>query len=117
MMSLNSRPSLEYRYTLQESELRAYTRNYQLAENLYLFLLQKKEEASISYISALPNLKVIDYAYSSLFPISPRKNIIYLAALLLAFLIPFGVLYLLKLFDSKVHTRDQIEKNISRQAF
>ena len=51
---------------LQESELRAYTRNYQLAENLYLFLLQKKEEASISYISALPNLKVIDYANSSL---------------------------------------------------
>ena len=102
---------------LQESELRAYTRNYQLAENLYLFLLQKKEEASISYISALPNLKVIDYAYSSLFPISPRKNIIYLAALLLAFLIPFGVLYLLKLLDSKVHTRDQIEKNISRASF
>ena len=102
---------------LQESELRAYTRNYQLAENLYLFLLQKKEEASISYISALPNLKVIDYAYSSLFPISPRKNIIYLAAFLLAFLLPFAVLYLLKLLDSKVHTRDQIEKNISKASF
>ena len=102
---------------LQESELRAYTRNYQLAENLYLFLLQKKEEASISFISALPNLKVIDYAYSSLFPISPRKNIIYLAAFLLAFLLPFGVLYFLKLLDSKVHTRDQIEKNISKASF
>ena len=102
---------------LQESELRAYTRNYQLAENLYLFLLQKKEEASINYISALPNIKVIDYAYSSLFPISPRKNIIYLAALLLAFLVPFVVLYLLKLLDSKVHTRGHIEKNISNASF
>ena len=102
---------------LQESELRAYTRNYQLAENLYIFLLQKKEEASISYISALPNLKVIDYAYSSLSPISPTKNTIYIAAFLLAILIPFGVLYLLKLLDSKVHTRDQIEKNISKASF
>ena len=102
---------------LQESELRAYTRNYQLAENLYIFLLQKKEEASISYISALPNLKVIDYAYSSLSPITPKKNTIYIAAFLLAILIPFGVLYILKLLDSKVHTRDQIEKNISKASF
>ena len=102
---------------LQESELRAYTRNYQLAENLYLFLLQKKEEASISYISALPNLKVIDYANSLLVPISPKKNRIFLLAFLLAFILPFGVLYLLKLLDSKVHSRDQIEKNISKASF
>ena len=55
-----------------ETKLRSFARNYQIAESLYLFLLERKEEASISYISALPNLKIVDYAYSINEQISPN---------------------------------------------
>ena len=36
----------------KENTLRAYARDFKIVEELYVFLLERKEEASISYISA-----------------------------------------------------------------
>ncbi len=95
-----------------EATLLSFQRKFQIAESLYLFLLQRREEASISYESTLPNTRVINYAYTDFAPVSPKKLIIYLGALLLGFLLPFGVLYILKHIDSKIHTREDLEKLI-----
>ena len=97
----------------KENTLRAYARSFKIVEELYVFLLQRKEEASISYISALPNLKILSYGVSSDSPISPKVQITYLAALLLGLLIPFVVLYLIKLLDTKINTRDDLEKGLN----
>ena len=67
----------------KENTLRAFARNFKIVEELYVFLLERKEEASISYISALPNIKVLSYGVSSIKPIAPKVQIIYLGALLL----------------------------------
>ena len=40
----------------------------------------------------------------------PKKNIVYAGALLAGLLLPFGFLYLMFMLDTKVHTRDDIEK-------
>jgi capsular exopolysaccharide synthesis family protein len=96
----------------KENTLRGYARNFKIVEELYVFLLQRKEEASISYISALPNLKVLSYGVSGELPIAPKGKIIYLGALILGLLIPFGVLYLIKLLDTKINTRDDIEQGL-----
>ena len=45
----------------KENTLRAFARNFKIVEELYVFLLERKEEASISYISALPNIKMLSY--------------------------------------------------------
>ncbi|MDB9993761.1 polysaccharide biosynthesis tyrosine autokinase [Flavobacteriaceae bacterium] len=97
----------------KENTLKAYARSFKIVEELYVFLLQRKEEASISYISALPNLKILSYGVSSSSPISPKVQITYLAALLLGLIIPFGVLYLIKLLDTKINTRDDLEKGLN----
>jgi capsular exopolysaccharide synthesis family protein len=96
----------------KENTLRAYARDFKIVEELYVFLLERKEEASISYISALPNIKLLSYGVSSRFPISPKVKITYLAALLLGILIPFGILFLLKMLDSKINTRDDLENGL-----
>ena len=49
----------------KENTLRAYARDFKIVEELYVFLLERKEEASISYISALPNIKLLSYGVSS----------------------------------------------------
>ncbi|MDA9907637.1 polysaccharide biosynthesis tyrosine autokinase [Flavobacteriaceae bacterium] len=96
----------------KENTLRGYARNFKIVEELYVFLLQRKEEASISYISALPNLKVLSYGVSGELPIAPKGKIIYFVALVFGLLIPFGVLYLIKLLDTKINTRDDLEQGL-----
>lgn len=95
-----------------EATLLGFERKFQIAEKLYLFLLERREEASISYESTLPNTRVINYAHTNLTPVAPKKQIIVLGSVLLALLIPLGVIYILKLIDTKIHTREDLEKLI-----
>jgi capsular exopolysaccharide synthesis family protein len=96
----------------KENALRAYARDFKIVEELYVFLLERKEEASISYISALPNIKLLSYGVSSRFPIAPKVQITYLAALLLGILVPFGIFFLLKLLDTKINTKEDLENGL-----
>ena len=96
----------------KENALRAYARDFKIVEELYVFLLERKEEASISYISALPNVKLLSYGVSSRNPISPKVQITYIFAFLLGLLVPFGVLFLLKLLNTKINTREDLENGL-----
>lgn len=95
-----------------EAALLTFERKFQIAEKLYLFLLERREEASISYESTLPNTRVINYANTGFLPTAPKKPIIALGAVLLGLLLPFGVLYILKITDTKIHTREDLEKQV-----
>lgn len=95
-----------------EASLLSFQRKFQIAEKLYLFLLERREEASISFESTLPNTRVINYANTNFVPVAPKKKILALAAILLGLIIPFGILYVLKLLDTKIHTREELEKLI-----
>jgi tyrosine-protein kinase Etk/Wzc len=57
------------------------SRQQQIKSNIYTFLLQKKEETALSYISNGSGSKIINNAESSEFPVSPKRKMIYLAAL------------------------------------
>lgn len=93
----------------QERGFKSISRQQQIIESLYLFLLQKREETEIKASATPANLKVIDFAYGSNIPVAPRKAIILLGALILGFIIPFSILYLRFLLDNKVHSRKDIE--------
>ena len=96
----------------KENTLRGFARNFKIVEELYMFLLQRKEEASISYISALPDLKILSYGISGELPISPQVRLMYLVALVLGLFLTFLVLYLLQMLDTKINTRDDLEKGL-----
>jgi capsular exopolysaccharide synthesis family protein len=98
--------------TLPEKEkvLRSIERQQNLKENLYLLLLQKREEASINLAVTVPNTKIIDYAITNNIPIYPKTSFVFLMALMLGLFIPFGVLYLLFKFDNKIYSTTDIEK-------
>jgi len=85
-------------------------RQKEIYSELYSYLLKKKEETAISLAVTVPNAKIIDYAYGSDIPVAPKKKIIFLAALLLGLIIPFIIIYLKNLLDTKLHTRKDIEQ-------
>ena len=94
----------------KENYLRGYSRNFKIAEELYTFLLRRKEEASISYMSALSDLKILSYGVSSNVPIYPREELyIYV---LLGLGLPFTILSILKFLDTKINTREDLENGL-----
>lgn len=94
-----------------ERALRDITRKQQTTEQLYLYLLTKREESQIAVASQAPKSKTIDDAYSiSRLPVSPKKNVVYLASLILGLLIPFSIIYANDLLDNKVHNMNSLEK-------
>lgn len=96
-----------------EREFREITRQQGVKDALYLYLLEKREEAEISTVALAPNAKVIDRASSSNIPIAPKKNIIFLAALVFGLAIPFIIIYLKTLFDTKVKSKADVNKYLS----
>ena len=90
---------------VQERQFRVIARQQKVIEELYLFLLQKREETAISLAATARNARVIDEARAGKNPVTPKPGIVYFAALLFGLLIPFGVLNVIDLFDTKVKSR------------
>ncbi|WP_435415583.1 GumC family protein [Polaribacter aestuariivivens] len=88
-------------------------RQQEIISGLFSYLLKKKEETDISLAVTVSNAKIIDNAYSSGVPVSPKRRIIYLAALFLGIIIPFVIIYLRNLLDTKVHNKKDIENALT----
>ena len=93
----------------KEKELRSIVRSQEIQESLYLFLLKKREEAEVNYAITESSTKIVEYAISGKTPISPKRQIIILAGILIGLLIPISVIFLIFLFDTKLHHKKDVE--------
>ncbi|WP_316633663.1 polysaccharide biosynthesis tyrosine autokinase [uncultured Flavobacterium sp.] len=93
----------------QERQLRGIARQQKVKEELYLYLLQKREETAISLAATEPNARVIDSAKADRDPVSPKKKIVYLAGLILGLIVPFGIIYVEDLLDTKIKSKSDLE--------
>ncbi|HKP31534.1 MAG TPA: polysaccharide biosynthesis tyrosine autokinase, partial [Chitinophagaceae bacterium] len=91
-------------------QLAEKSRQQKIKEELYLFLLQKKEENAIASASTISDSKVVEPARNENSPISPNSRSIYLTAIVLGLLVPIGGIFLKEYLNDKINSRVDIEK-------
>ena len=88
--------------------LQDYNRQQAIKQELYIYLLTKREESAVSKASNIATTRIIDYAHSEHSPFNPRKIIILFTGLIIGLVIPFGVSYIILIIKDKVTTVDDI---------
>ena len=93
----------------QERVLTQIGRQQEVKSGLYLMLLEKREENSISLAATADKGKIID-APSFIGKVSPKSSIIMLIALVLGLAIPAGILFLIEFFKYKIEGHEDVIK-------
>ncbi|MBR6495224.1 MAG: polysaccharide biosynthesis tyrosine autokinase, partial [Prevotella sp.] len=91
----------------QERMLTQIGRQQDVKSGLYLMLLQKREENSISLAATVDKGKLIDTPVAG-GQISPKRSMIFLTALMAGLAIPFLILVLLTFFRDKIEGHDDV---------
>ncbi len=93
----------------KERELIKFKRQIGVKEQLYLYLLQKKEESELSLASNINNTRIVDDAFDQ-GVISPQASQIKTFALLIGVIIPIIAMLLIDFFNNKILDKKQIEE-------
>lgn len=108
---LNEDRGVVDRYPTQEKIFRNIDRQQQLKEQLYLYLLQKREENAINMAVTAPKSKVVNPAYT-IGQIKPNNRQITTGALAAGFILPLAVFFLISFTDHRVYTKDQVAQQL-----
>lgn len=84
------------------------SRERDVKQALYLYLLQKKEETAITKASNIPNAAIIERPRTNVLPYFPNKLLILSASFLLALILPTVGIIVKRLMNTRILTRDDI---------
>ena len=93
----------------QERALTNMSRQQEIKANLYLMLLQKREENYISLASTAAKARIID-SPQLMGQVAPKSSIIWLIALIFGIGLPIGIALLRNLLRYRIEGREDVEK-------
>jgi len=85
------------------------SRQQAIKNNVYSFLLQKREEVALTYASSIADSRTIERAYASAGPVSPNKKFVIGVATAIAFLIGLIIVNIKEILTNKIKFRSDIE--------
>lgn len=93
----------------QAKYLLSVERQQKIKENLYLFLLQKREDNELSQAFTAYNTRIIKKPGGDGVPVAPKKSVILIGFFMIGLMIPIGYNYCMLMWDNKVHTRKDLD--------
>jgi capsular exopolysaccharide synthesis family protein len=96
----------------KERELVDIIRQQDVINQLYVFLLSKREETAISYAATVANSRIVDAARSTPFPVQPNRKMIVLIFSFIGLLTPVGIIWLIGIFNTTISSKDDIENHL-----
>ncbi|PRD57435.1 GumC family protein [Sphingobacterium gobiense] len=97
----------------QQRMMLSVERQQKVKEELYLYLLNKREENAINQAMTDESIRIVDAATRSNAPIAPNKMRKMVTAAVLGFVIPAALLLISLMMDTKVRDRRDIESALS----
>ena len=94
-----------------ESKLLTFEREFNIDNNVYTYLLEKKAEAGITKASNVPDNKILDVARpDNAKQIAPKKKMNYLMGGFIGALLPLIIIILIDFFNNKIIEKKEIEE-------
>jgi tyrosine-protein kinase Etk/Wzc len=93
-----------------ERQLLGIERKYKLNDELFTFLLEKRAGAQIQKASNMPDNELIDPSDADFLPVKPKKQLIYLLALIAGAGFPFFWILIADTFNNKVREEEDIKR-------
>ncbi|AMR33980.1 hypothetical protein A0256_22290 [Mucilaginibacter sp. PAMC 26640] len=88
-----------------------YSRQQTLKQELYLFLLQKREETAIAQTATISNCSILDNAESDESPYAPKKTTIYLIGCFAGLFLAVTALCIKELLNTRINTKADIDRH------
>ncbi len=93
-----------------ERDLRSLYRQQTVKHQLYLYLLQRREENSVLLANAVPKGQIVDQAFTLSEPLGMGKKVILVLAFIFGLFIPPVILYIRRVFHNRFETRHEVER-------
>ena len=93
-----------------ERNLLEISRQQGIKGDLYLYLLQKREESALALEVNVPKTRTLDSAVASDDPVSPKPTLAYLMAVIVGLGVPFSAIYLKDSLNDKVENRRDVQR-------
>lgn len=93
----------------QERELRDISRQQEIKADLYLLLLQKREENAITLAAKANNGRIVEEARADKYNVSPNKRNTYMASFILGLMFPIACIWLMRALRYKIEGREDVQ--------
>lgn len=92
----------------QELQLLSIERQHAITQELYKFLLQKREENELAALVNVGNTQILQSPEASIAYVGPRKLLIYIIAFVLGLGLPFAFFFLRKRLDTVIKSKSDL---------
>jgi len=94
----------------KERALVEVSREREIKNNIYTFLLQKREETALAYAAAISDSRIVDAAESSSVPFSPKKMTVLAMAIIAGIVIVAAIITIKDMLNREIVEKAEIEK-------
>ncbi|MBN2721537.1 MAG: polysaccharide biosynthesis tyrosine autokinase [Campylobacterales bacterium] len=94
----------------KELGLMNLSRNFQVSEKMYSYLLEKKAEFEIMNAATISKNRILDNAILYPHPIKPKRSLIAMVGLILGLVIGMFAAFLMEFFNNKIITPEDVER-------
>jgi len=96
----------------KEQQMITIQRQFDLTNEVYTFLLQKRAEINIALASSIPDVQIIDSAIpENAIPIGLTQKIIFIFGIFIGLAFPLALILLKNFFDDRIHTQEDVENH------